>query len=283
MAKGSGGGPTKGTAVTGTRGDDVFVLLAGELTLNGSTKSYTSPLTLKGGAGNDSFFIDDPNAAIIDGGQGVDKLDFSTASAPVAVQDWGNGAGTYTNFDVVRYADLGSDPLHPEAYPTGGTKTAAPTGIEQYVGTAFDDLFSVGASGPTTINGGAGNDHVSGGVYNDTLLGGEGDDLLFGKAGSDTLSGGAGADKFYFVTMEGNGDDVVTDFNPTEGDHLYIGEQDAAPVGSIMWHDHDYNGDGIYDSVRADFGGVSITLLGWSTADEAFPLLNSSYTVFDFD
>ena len=48
------------------------------------------------------------------------------------------------------------------------------------------------------------------------MLGGPGSDILDGRAGSDTLTGGLGAD--YFVISEG--DDVVTDFYPNEGDRI---------------------------------------------------------------
>jgi len=52
----------------------------------------------------------------------------------------------------------------------------------------------------------------------DTLTGGKGDEILDGESGADILTGGAGAD--WFVISEG--DDVITDFNPAEGDRLII-------------------------------------------------------------
>ena len=50
----------------------------------------------------------------------------------------------------------------------------------------------------------------------DTLTGGKGDEILDGERGADILTGGPGAD--WFVISEG--DDVITDFNPAEGDRL---------------------------------------------------------------
>lgn len=282
MAKGVAGGRATGTTVSGTRNGDTFTLSGGELWFNGTEENYTAPLSLKGNAGNDRFILDDPHGAVIDGGKGYDTLDFSSSAGPVAVMDWANGRGVYTNFTLVHYADQGFSEHHPEAFPTGGTKTAAPIGIEEYIGTAWDDYLSVGVSGPTRIFGGDGNDRIYGYVYDDHLEGGNGNDLLFGKAGSDTLLGGAGADRFYFVTMEGNGHDVVADFNPAEGDHIFIGEQTESAAGTLQWRNHDYDGDGLLDSVRADFAGVSITLLGWNTEDANFGQLATSYTTFVF-
>ena len=59
-------------------------------------------------------------------------------------------------------------------------------------------------------------DYLIGGKNNDQLLGGSGSDIFDGRDGSDVLTGGRGAD--YFVIS--NGDDVVTDFNPNEGDRI---------------------------------------------------------------
>ena len=59
-------------------------------------------------------------------------------------------------------------------------------------------------------------DYLIGNKNNNQLLGGEGSDILDGRGGSDSLTGGRGAD--YFVISEGN--DVVVDFNPNEGDRI---------------------------------------------------------------
>ena len=66
------------------------------------------------------------------------------------------------------------------------------------------------------LNGSNFSDYLIGSSNNNQLLGGPGSDILDGKAGSDTLTGGRGAD--YFVISEG--EDIVTDFNPNEGDRI---------------------------------------------------------------
>ncbi len=49
-----------------------------------------------------------------------------------------------------------------------------------------------------------------------TLIGGKGDDILNGRGGGDVLTGVPGAD--FFVIS--SGEDLITDFNPAEGDQI---------------------------------------------------------------
>lgn len=83
----------------------------------------------------------------------------------------------------------------------------------------------------TTVQGQFFHEDIYGGVNDDLLLGGGGDDRLFGGAGNDTLdggegsntlTGGAGADRFTGVGVNG-GVDLITDFNPDEGDVIDLG------------------------------------------------------------
>lgn len=57
---------------------------------------------------------------------------------------------------------------------------------------------------------------VTGGKGNNVLKGSAGDDRIDGRAGNDRLTGGDGADTFVFG--KGYGRDVITDFDPSEGD-----------------------------------------------------------------
>ena len=77
-----------------------------------------------------------------------------------------------------------------------------------------------------------GNDRLEGGNGNDTLLGDSGNDILLGGAGNDTLTGGTGADSFVWQAGH-RGNDVITDFNASEGDRIDLrdllqGETDAS-------------------------------------------------------
>ncbi|AFY39532.1 Hemolysin-type calcium-binding region [[Leptolyngbya] sp. PCC 7376] len=60
----------------------------------------------------------------------------------------------------------------------------------------------------------------------DVLVGGAGNDLLDGGDGHDYLTGGTGADKF--VLRNPNSYDVITDFNASQGDEIWL-DRDAFP------------------------------------------------------
>lgn len=75
-----------------------------------------------------------------------------------------------------------------------------------------------GGRGEDVLLGGDGNDVLFGARGEDRLLGGTGDDILNGGAGHDVLTGGSGADRFDL--LRGTGSDVVTDFNPADGDRI---------------------------------------------------------------
>ena len=68
------------------------------------------------------------------------------------------------------------------------------------------------------------NDVVMGTDHDDVLFGGAGKDVMIGKGGRDTFYGDAGNDRMtggsgadYWLYHEGNGNDVITDFNPAGG------------------------------------------------------------------
>ncbi len=66
-----------------------------------------------------------------------------------------------------------------------------------------------GTADNDVMDGMGGNDKIYGLIGDDTLKGGDGADLLAGGTGNDTLTGGDGKDFFVF---DGNGFDIVTDF-----------------------------------------------------------------------
>lgn len=115
---------------------------------------------LYGGTGND--YIVAASGDVIDGGDGVDTVDFSAASSGVS------GAGV---------------------------------NVENVIGSAFNDSFTITASGDYSLLGGGGND---------TLTAAGGNNLIDGGTGADAMSGGAG-DDIYIV--DNVGDTIVEGAN----------------------------------------------------------------------
>jgi Ca2+-binding RTX toxin-like protein len=124
-----------------------------------SSLSFSQFEKLTGGTNQDTFVFDAGVAfsGKIDGGAGIDTLDYSAYTTNVSV-------------------DL------PSGVATG---TAAVSGIENVTGGSGDDLLR-GDAGINVLNGGGGNN---------ILIGNDGDDLLLGGSGRDLLIGGLGADR----------------------------------------------------------------------------------------
>jgi Ca2+-binding RTX toxin-like protein len=118
--------------------------------------------------------------------------------------------------------------------------------------------YLVGSSGSDSIDGGAGNDTIVGG------------------AGTDYLTGGRGADTF--VVGAHSQYDIITDFNPAEGDRvlLDLGGSASTPAYSGQLWDGlsfqttggtcyvscvDINADGVMDT-QLSINGDNIFLLG---------------------
>jgi len=173
-----------GSTLTGTGGDDTLLGGSGHDTLNAGAGNDV----LIGGDGNDILSGGDGNDLLI-GGAGNDQLN--------------GGAG----IDTASYAGAGSGVTvslaSAGAQNTGGAGTDTLTGIENLIGSDYNDHLT-----------GDGNSNLLiGGLGNDTLIGGGGNDVLIGGAGNDTLTGGSGND--IFLWQQGNtGRDVVTDFTP---------------------------------------------------------------------
>ncbi|QAY84798.1 retention module-containing protein [Pseudomonas arsenicoxydans] len=173
-----------GHTLTGTAGDDVLVAGTGNNVINAGDgndvlTAGSGNNELHGGAGNDLLFSG-PGNDLLDGGSGIDTVSYAHATAGVTV-----------------------DLSLATAQNTGGAGTDTLTGIENLVGSNFND----------SLTGDSHNNVINGGLGDDILNGGGGDDFLIGGLGNNTLTGGAGADTFQW--LKGNsGHDVVTDFTP---------------------------------------------------------------------
>lgn len=115
----------------------------------------------------------------------------------------------------------------------------------------------------------------------DIIDGGGGNDTIRGGAGTDYLTGGRGADTFIVGAYSKY--DVITDFNPGEGDRIVLdfgGSEDTAVYSGELWDGLafqtlggacyvscvDINADGIMDT-RLSINGDNIFILGCEPTD----------------
>lgn len=136
----------------------------------------------------------------VDGGDGIDLLDFSSGTAGIAFilyrSPWvmftgigpGLGEWHYNNFEGV-------------------------------IGTNYSDTLQ-GSEWADILKGGKGNDVIAGGHGADRLWGDEGADYIRGDGGADELWGGKGADTFTFAPSDSTfaAPDTIRDFKPGTDD-----------------------------------------------------------------
>jgi Ca2+-binding RTX toxin-like protein len=102
----------------------------------------------------------------LDGGEGIDTLDFSRFVDCIGI-------------------DLQSGEVRD--YKIGGTARTA-LNFENVTGSKFSDMI-VGSDMANTLNGGNGNDRIDGGLGKDRLLGGKGNDVFVFGSVNDSLQG----------------------------------------------------------------------------------------------
>jgi len=218
-----------GTAIENALGGDGADTLIGN-TGNNALSGGRGDDTLEGGAGAD----------VLTGGAGLDTASYASSDAGVSVDlNTGSGSG----------GDAAGDIL---------------TGIEDIVGSAFND----------SLKAGAGANSLSGGDGNDWLTGGAGADVLDGGAGTDwvSYSGSASSVTVSLATGTGTGGDAegdtLTDIENVWGsshDDTFIGD------GGNNWF-FGGAGAGIADtaSYAGAASGVTVNLrLGIGQGDDA--------------
>ena len=157
-----------------------------------------------GNVGNDTFFLGFENDGYnqIDGGKGIDTVDYSWSSASVAISvSSGTIGGSYGDFFE---------------------------SIENARGSFYNDVI-FGSREDNHIEGQGGDDHLLGRIGDDRLEGGSGDDKLDGGAGYDLLLGGSGADTFIFSYRDDTTNAIedwgtIQDFNRMQGDKIDLSE-----------------------------------------------------------
>lgn len=115
------------------------------------------------------------------GGEGIDVVDYTTASAAVGVN------------------------LAPgnERFNTGPARGDSYSSIEGAIGSRFND-FLAGDFKNNKLWGGEGHDSLAGNAGNDSLYGGGGNDLLNGGSGVDAFDGGSGIDTVDYSAETGS-------------------------------------------------------------------------------
>ncbi|MDI2146221.1 LapA family giant adhesin, partial [Pseudomonas sp. ITA] len=163
--------------------------------------------TVNGGDGNDILFGD------LVSFNGIAGEGYQAIQAFVA-QQTGVDVSKVTTSNVHQYITE-----HYQAFDVSG----AHDGNDTLLGGAGNDI----------LFGGGGNDVLDGGKGNDILLGGSGNDTLIGGQGNDILIGGSGADTFVWKAGD-TGNDVIKDFNASEGDRIDLRDLLQGESGSTI-------------------------------------------------
>ncbi|WP_182422141.1 Ig-like domain-containing protein [Aureimonas sp. ME7] len=195
-------GNSGANAITGNAGSNV---------LTGDARASSASVVASDGIAHSNLAVG--GADTITAGEGNDVV-FGNQGADVLYGNQGNDTLYGGKDDDFVYGGKDDD------YVEGNL------GNDYVEGNLGNDLV-LGNQGNDTINGNQGNDTVHGGQGDDLVHGGQGDDLVFGDKGNDqvwgglgndTLSGGEGSDTFRFAAESGQ--DIIVDFNATEGDRL---------------------------------------------------------------
>ena len=181
----------------------------------------------------------DGQVGLLDGGPGVDTVDYSSASRGMTIAlDHGgvDGSGTLNATDLTGFIMGVPYTLHLDAVQEDSLRS-----IENVIGTADADTIT-GNDANNRLEGGAGNDVINGGAGSDVLIGGLGGDTLFG--GNDNVP-----DTFVYTDFHQSTDhlivvnhqviddgfDTIKDFHPGQ-DHIDFSGMEAQVTGGGQLH-----------------------------------------------
>ena len=220
-------------------------------TLGGPGLNGGQPVTLNGGAGDDTLLGRDADD-LLRGGDGNDVADFAAATAGMRVSFDGSGGTVRIGDDVETVlGGSGNDTLD------GGAATEAVTlmgggGDDVITGGAFADVL-MGGDGADTLDGGDGDDRLYGQDGDDVMTGGDGADSLRGGAGADRLDGGDGNDRIVPGRSGGEGDTVIGGDGFDLVDYRESSQSVNLTRGSL---DNPRGGPAVADDVELAFGGA---------------------------
>jgi len=250
--------------------------------------------TVYGGAGDDTFIVDNADMTLVElMSEGTDTVQ-STVGYKLA--------GEFENLTLLgdgNIRGIGNSEVNTLTGNDGDNRLRGKEGSDIINGGNGDDRIW-GGVGLETVHGDAGEDVIHGGLSNDviygdddndvlygnrhddTLYGGQGDDRLIGGLGRDTLYGGQGEDEFVFNRKNDSLDtvdaDLIKDFVIGEdlidlsglaGSHNYIGSAGfSGAVGEVQVTESggtttrvkiDLDGDGTADMKIMVLGTVGLT------------------------
>jgi T1SS-143 domain-containing protein len=117
---------------------------------------------------------------------------------------------------------------------TQNSSGAINTDVENMTISIVDNVANSSIEPSLLSDGTAGNDVIIGGSGNDVIEGGAGNDVLTGNSGADVFKWSLGDDG----TLESPANDIITDFNPTQGDSLDLRDllvgENAANIGNFL-------------------------------------------------
>src|SRR6185369_1883538 len=263
--------------IEGVRGSKFDDTLTGGNASNGTDATDSSTLEIfLGGAGNDS----------IDGGQGFDRVDYTTSTVGVNVDlgagtasDGLGGTDTLLNIEGVRGSNFddiltgsaaafesfegrqGNDQIDgldgidrvDYKYSSAGVTVNLATGIANDGYGGIDLLSNIeNVRGSRDFNdsivGSADNNFIEGLGGNDTIDGGDGNDIMDGGAGNDSLLGGNGND---IIAMGGGANTIVGGAGFDVADFDF---QDGSGLGGVVASLSNSSGTG---TVSGANGGIT--------------------------
>lgn len=247
---------------TGGAGNDLITGWDGNDTLNGANgndriEGGRGDDTLSGGAGVDTLLGGEGNDTLL-GGAGADRFFGGNGSDTVSYE--GNAARVSASLATFRAqgGDASGDTFN---------------GIENLIGTSFNDLL-IGNAGANTLTGGAGADKLDGRGGVDTLIGGTGNDsYVIDDTGDKVMeNAGEGIDTAY-VSVNGYVMAAGLEWLTLIGPAYYATGNDAANLmraaGSGF---HQFYGMGGNDRL---YGGTGPDSLNGGTGNDTYYVNNS--------
>lgn len=237
---------------------------------------YADAEVIATGTYNDSFTLStstDTAAMTLDGGAGVDTLDYGTLYDAINVS---LNAATYTTVTIG--SSGGNDDLIRNIENIFGSKTA-----DTILGDSLTNTL-MGNEGSDTLDGGLGSDVVYGGADNDTLIGtlDGANDFYYGDAGVDTIdyssntnnmtliggtnvtdnagSGGIGTDILTTIEVFSSGSGADTLSGGTASVTIYgnLGADTitGGTLADVLYGDNALNSHGLSDGHNTLIGGA---------------------------